>query len=95
MYRGWVQFDSDVDGTQTRIRVRNEDALRTFDVGGAIGFGYRLRPGPAGMTLGLRYYQGFVNVVQGLSGSRNNYVYLKFNVPIGAGKKSDPAPQPE
>ena len=92
MFRSWVQFDSDADGTQTRVRVRNNDAINNFDVGGAVGLGYRLKPGPAGMTLGIRYYQGFVNVVSGLSGSRNNYFYLKFNIPIGAGKKNDTAP---
>jgi hypothetical protein len=87
MYKSWVQFDSDIDGTQTRIRVENKDAINTFDVGGAIGVGYRLKPGPAGMTLGLRYYQGFTNAIKGLSGSRNNALFLKFNIPIGAAKK--------
>ena len=89
MYKSWVQFDSDMDGTQTRIRIENKDAISTFDVGGAIGVGYRLKPGPAGMTLGLRYYQGFTNAIKGLSGSRNNFFYLKFNIPIGAGKKTN------
>lgn len=95
MFRSWVQFDSDADGTETRIRIENKEALNTFDVGGAMGFGYRLSPGPAGMTLGLRYYQGFTNAVKGLSGSRNSAIYLKFNIPIGAAKKSTSVSQPE
>lgn len=95
MFRSWIQFDSDAEGTETRIRIENKDALNTFDVGGAIGVGYRLRPGPAGMTLGLRYYQGFTNAVKGLSGSRNNAIYLKFNIPIGAGKTAGTGSQLE
>lgn len=89
LYKSWVQFDSDVDGTETRIRIENKDVLNTFEVGGVIGAGYRLRPGPAGMTLGIKYYQGFTNAIKGLSGSRNNAIFLKFNVPIGAGKKRE------
>lgn len=87
LYKSWVQFDSDIDGTETRIRIENKDALNTFEVGGVLGAGYRLRPGPAGMTLGIKYYQGFTNAIKGLSGSRNNAVFVKFNIPIGAGKK--------
>ena len=87
-YKGWVQFDSDVDGTETRVRIENKDALNVLEVGGVVGIGYRLRPGPAGMTLGVKYYQGFSNAIKGLSGSRNNALFLKFNVPIGAGKKA-------
>ncbi len=89
LYKSWVQFDSDVDGTETRIRIENRDALNVFEVGGVIGAGYRLRPGPAGMTLGIKYYQGFTNAIKGHSGSRNNAIFLKFNVPIGAGKKEE------
>jgi len=87
LYKSWVQFDSDLDGTETRIRIENGDALNVLEAGGVIGAGYRLRPGPAGMTLGIKYYQGFTNAIKGLSGSRNNALFLKFNVPIGAGKK--------
>lgn len=89
MYKSWVQFDSDTDGQETRIKIENKDALNTIEAGGVIGVGYRLRPGPAGMTLGIKYYQGFTNVIKGLSGSRNNSINLKFNIPIGAGKKSN------
>jgi hypothetical protein len=85
MYKTWVQFDSDIDGTETRIRIENKDALNKFDVGGVVGFGYRLKPGK-GMTLGIKYYQGFTNVIKGVSGSRNNSIYIKCNIPIGAGK---------
>lgn len=95
LYRSWVQFDSDVDGTETRIRIDNQDAINWFEVGGVLGAGYRLRPGPAGMTLGIKYYQGFTNAVRGLSGSRNNAIFLKFNIPIGAAKKSEHAAEPE
>lgn len=92
-YKSWVQFDSDMDGTQTRIRIENRDAINAFEVGGVIGAGYRLRPGPAGMTLGIKYYQGFTNAVKGVGGSSSNAVFLKFNVPIGAAGKSGDKPE--
>lgn len=91
LYKSWVQFDSDIDGTETRIRIENKDVLNTFEVGGVIGAGYRLRPGPAGLTLGIKYYQGFTNAIKGLSGSRNNAIFLKCNIPIGTAKKNKTA----
>ncbi len=91
-YKSWVQFESDSDGTETRVRIENRDALNLLEVGGVVGVGYKLRPGPAGMTLGIKYYQGFTNTLKGLDDSRGNSLVLKFNVPIGAGKKDDAAP---
>jgi hypothetical protein len=90
MYKSWVQFDSDVDGVETRIRIENKDALNTLDVGGVVGVGYRLQPGK-GISLGIKYYQGFTNVIKGVSGSRNNSIFLKCNIPIGVGKEKDKA----
>jgi hypothetical protein len=88
LYKGWVQFDSDVDGEETRIRFENKDALNTLDVGGVIGVGYRLKPGK-GMSVGVKYYQGFTNVIKGVSGSRANSIFLKCNIPIGEGKSTE------
>lgn len=85
LYNSWVQFDSDVDGEETRIRIENKDILNTFEVGGVIGAGYRLKPGK-GISLGVKYYQGFTNAFKGISGSRNNSIFLKCTIPIGAGK---------
>lgn len=84
-YKSWVQFDSDVDGEETRIRIDNKDILNPFEVGGVIGAGYRLKPGKA-ISLGLKYYHGFTNAFKGISGSRNNSIFLKCTIPIGAGK---------
>jgi hypothetical protein len=90
LYKSWVQFDSDVDGEETRIKIENKDMLNTFEVGGVVGMGYRLKPGK-GITLGVKYYQGFTNAIKGVSGSRNNSIYLKCNIPIGVGKKTEKA----
>ena len=30
LYKSWVQFDSDVDGTETQIRIENKDVLNIF-----------------------------------------------------------------
>lgn len=91
-YKSWVQFESDIDGTETRVRIENRDVLNLLEAGGVIGVGYKLRPGPAGMSLGIKYYQGFSNTLNRLSGSSGNSIVLKFNVPIGAGKKDKAAP---
>lgn len=92
-YKSWVQFESDIDGTETRIRIENRDALNLLEVGGVLGVGYKLSPGPAGMTLGIKYYQGFTNTIEGLADSRGNSIFMKFNVPIGVGKKQEPTPE--
>ncbi len=88
LYKSWVQFDSDVDGEETRIKIENKDILNRFEVGGVVGMGYRLKPGK-GISLGVKYYQGFTNALKGISGSRNNSIYLKCTIPIGAGKTKE------
>ena len=67
----------------------NMDMLNRFDVGATGGFGYRLLDGK-GMTIGVKYYYGFVDVYKDKSGTNNNSLFLKFNIPIGAPKASTP-----
>ncbi len=86
MYDGWVEFNSDENGQEAKIKTSNDDNINKFDVGVTIGTGYRLRP-VDGMTLGIKYYYGFTNVYEGISGSNNSSLFLKMNIPIGANKK--------
>jgi len=58
-----------------------------LDAGMMVGFGYRLLKG-TGMTLGLKYYYGFVDVYKDKAGSNNSSLFLKMNIPIGAGKEN-------
>ena len=83
MYKAWVQFDSDIDGNNTRIKENNKDMINRFDMGIAAGTGYRLLNG-MGWTVGIRYYYGFLDVYKDKSGTKNNSLFLKLYIPIGA-----------
>jgi len=87
MTDAWVEFNSDVEGKKARIREYNKDMINRFDVGIMAGLGYTLRKG-TGMTLGLKYYYGFVDVYKEKAGSKNSSLFVKMNIPIGAGKEN-------
>lgn len=72
------------DATYTRD-IRGD--YRALDAGVAAGFGYRLMKGN-GMNLGIRAYQGLVNVLETNPGPsvRNQSIYFTIGIPIGAGK---------
>lgn len=86
MYKSWVEFNSDIEGTTATISEYNEDMINKFDAGMMVGFGYTLLKGN-GMTMGVKYYYGFIDVYKGRSGTKNSSLFLKLNIPIGAEKK--------
>ncbi|WPR75282.1 porin family protein [Algoriphagus sp. NG3] len=88
MHKSWVEYKSDVDGKDARIRDYNKDMINRLDVGVTAGMGYRLMKGN-GMTIGLKYYYGFVDVYKDRSGTKNNSLFLKMNIPIGAAKADE------
>lgn len=88
IYKGWIEFESDVDGVETLIKDYNDDKLNKINAGLAFGTGYKLMKGE-GWTIGVRYYQGLSNVYKGLSGTIHNSIHLKVNVPIGAGSPKE------
>lgn len=85
LYKNHVKFISNTDDVETEVRQFTDVDLNKLDVGGVIGAGYKLRE-KGGMTLGLKYYQGFVNVYKERSGTKNQSLFIKLNIPIGAGK---------
>lgn len=85
MYNAYVEFNAETDNRDTRIRDNNEDSINRIDAGFTLGAGYKLRA-DNGITIGIKYYHGLTNVYKGVSGSNNNSVFLKVNVPIGANK---------
>ncbi|MCJ7468425.1 MAG: PorT family protein [Maribacter sp.] len=87
MYKSWVEFQSDLENKDIRIRDYNKDKINKLDAGITFGTGYKLIP-DTGMTLGIKYYYGLTNVYKGLSGSNNSALFLKLNIPIGANKVS-------
>lgn len=86
MYKSWVEFNSDIEGTTATISEYNEDMINKFDAGMMAGLGYTLLKG-IGMTIGVKYYYGFIDVYKGRSGTKNSSLFLKLNIPIGAEKK--------
>ncbi|PHS64128.1 MAG: hypothetical protein COB12_08310 [Flavobacterium sp.] len=82
-YNGWVEYDYDIDGISGKLKENNRDDLNWFEMGVTAGVGYRLLKG-LGWTLGVRYYYGFTNVYKGKSGTTNDALYLKVNIPFGA-----------
>lgn len=88
LHKAWVEYNSDIGGRDARIKEYNKSKVNIFDVGVTIGTGYRLTNKISGMTIGVKYYYGFTNVYKEESGTNNSSLFLKLNIPIGAGKAS-------
>ena len=88
MHKAWVEFNSDEDDRNIRIKDTNKDQINRIDAGVSIGTGYKIIA-DTGMTLGIRYYHGLTNVYKGISGSNNSSFFLKVNIPIGAAKAKE------
>lgn len=83
MRKGFVEFNYN-DGTEKiRIRRSNSSSINKIDAGITLGTGYRLMKND-GMTLGVKYYFGMVDVYKNRPGTKNNSLFLKLNIPIGA-----------
>ncbi|WP_152286793.1 porin family protein [Flavicella marina] len=84
MHKAHVEFNYKSDNESIKIKTFNEDQINKIDAGITIGTGYRLMKND-GMTLGVKYYIGMVDVYKNSPGTKNNSLFLKLNVPIGAG----------
>ena len=86
MSKAWIEFNSKNDGIESKIKETNTGDINRIDAGLIGGTGYLLKK-TNGMTVGIKYYYGLTNVYKHISNSKNSSLYLKINVPIGAGKK--------
>jgi hypothetical protein len=86
MYKANVEFNSDIDEGEIIIRKVNKDKINKIDAGVSGGIGYRLSP-RKGMSIGMRYYYGFVNTYKDVSGTNNSSLFMKLTIPIGTGGK--------
>lgn len=84
-YKGFVQFNSEIEGIDARTREDNSEMLQKLDAGVTGGLGYKLLKGE-GWTIGVKYYYGFVDAFKDISGTKSSSINLKVNIPIGAGK---------
>jgi hypothetical protein len=87
MYKAWIEFESDAEGKEAIIKEDNKDEINRIDAGLMAGLGYKFKKGP-GWTIGAKYYYGLVTVYKDRPGTRNSSLFLKLNIPIGAGDKS-------
>ncbi len=83
MRDAYVEFNHESDEKDIQIQEFNKDNLNRIDAGVTLGTGYKLRDDD-GMTLGVKYYYGLVDVYKDKSGTNNSAFFLKLNVPIGA-----------
>jgi hypothetical protein len=86
MHKAYVEFVADEEGLEAKVREFNKDYFHKIDAGIGGGFGYALFKGE-GMTIGFKYYHGFVDVYKDKSGTKNNSFNLKANFRIGASSK--------
>jgi len=87
MYKAWIQFDSDIEGNEANIKQYNKDDINRIDAGIMGSFGYSFWGG-AGLSIGVKYYEGFVNVYKGTSGTRNRSIFITATMPIGASQEA-------
>jgi hypothetical protein len=88
IYKAFIDFEADVDGFETSIKEINTDDMNRIDAGGMALIGYQFRKTP-GISLGVKYYEGFVNVYKGVSGRRNRSFFIYATIPIGRGKAAE------
>jgi hypothetical protein len=71
------------------FRNKVTDQYKRFDAGIQAGVGYHLMKG-TGMNFGVRYYQGFMDIMKDNAGNpmKNQSWYLFASIPIGAGEKA-------
>jgi len=87
MFKSWVEFDSEVEDIEAIFKEFNKDQINKLDAGAMFGMGYKFKSGP-GWSLGAKYYYGFVDVYKNISGTKNSSIFIKLNIPIGAGEKA-------
>ncbi len=88
MFKSYIQYESKDKDYHIFVKDFNKDLIHWFDIGFLGGAGYKFkgkkRPG---MTVGIKYYRGFTNVYKGYK-TKNNSIFLKVNIPIGAGEQA-------
>lgn len=85
-HKASTYYHYDLNGNDIVYREDQRDNYKRLDAGFTSGVGYKLKPG--GMNLGVRYYQGLVDVRKNNPGdaNRNRSWYIYCTIPIGKGK---------
>jgi hypothetical protein len=83
MRKAHVEFNFENETESIRKKYFNTNKINRIDAGITVGTGYKLRKND-GITLGVKYYFGLVDVYKDKPGSKNNSFFLRLKVPIGA-----------
>jgi hypothetical protein len=83
MRNAHVEFNFEDNTEIIKLELKNTNKINRIDTGFSLGTGYKLMKND-GMTLGLKYYFGMIDVYKEKSGTKNNSLFLRLNVPIGA-----------
>jgi hypothetical protein len=83
--KGFVLFEGEEGDFTTKIAEENLDDMNRIDVGVTVGAGFKFFKG-TGLAVGARYYQGFIDVYDNISGTTLNNFYIYTNIPIGVKK---------
>lgn len=86
LYNASVNYSEENGNNQIQIKSKVTKKMNKIDVGAMAGMGYVLRKGK-GMTIGVKYYYGFTNIIHGLPGTNNRALFVKANIPIGRQKR--------
>ena len=93
MSKAWIEYNSDSSNTTAKIKEKNTDNIHRLDFGFVGGLGYKFQK-TQGVTIGVKYYYGLVDVYKDIAGSNNSSFFIKLNIPIGAGKKKKESEAP-
>ena len=84
-YKAWVEYENETDDVDITIKQYNKDKINPIEAGVGFGAGYKINK-IGGMSFGVKYFQGLVNVYKGNSSTKNNSLFLAVTLPIGAKK---------
>ncbi len=90
LYKASDRFEEkiyDKKDLKFKYNIIKENNYKYFDFGAVGGLGYKLKKGD-GITLGVRYYYGFMDIVKDNSGpaQHNTSLYFCVSIPIGKEK---------
>ncbi|UTW65191.1 PorT family protein [bacterium SCSIO 12643] len=86
MINARLNYEYSFDGVDVTSSADNMGSFNRFDMGLIGGIGYKLRKG-TGMNIGLKYYQGMIDITKSENlNNKNRVIYLKVDIPIGKEK---------
>jgi len=91
LHKATDEFTNEIYEKEDLVFTNNiRDHLKRIDFGIVASLGYRLMKGN-GINMGIRYYQGLIDMVKNNDSSpqRNSSIYLFVGIPIGAGNAEE------